>query len=76
MAELPAYLQESLNNTKAEYRRLGKSGLHISVPVLGAMSFGTPEWQSWVIDEEKVGRVVPGSGVDWITRHVFTDRST
>lgn len=30
----------SINNTKAEYRRLGKSGLRVSLPILGAMSFG------------------------------------
>ena len=27
-----------------EYRRLGKSGLRVSVPILGAMSFGDPKW--------------------------------
>ncbi|KAK0188403.1 NADP-dependent oxidoreductase domain-containing protein [Armillaria mellea] len=29
---------------KAEYRRLGNSGLRVSVPVLGAMAFGSPQW--------------------------------
>jgi aryl-alcohol dehydrogenase-like predicted oxidoreductase len=42
----------SINETKAEYRQLGKSGLRVSVPILGAMSFGDPSWQPWVIDEE------------------------
>lgn len=46
-------LQESVEATKAEYRQLGKSGLRISVPIVGAMSYGDPEWQSWVLDEEK-----------------------
>jgi len=36
-----------------EYRQLGKSGLKISVPIVGAMSFGSPEWASWVIGEEE-----------------------
>ncbi|KAF9264994.1 Aldo/keto reductase [Marasmius fiardii PR-910] len=36
-----------------EYRRLGEAGLKVSVPILGAMSFGSPEWQSWVLGEEK-----------------------
>jgi aryl-alcohol dehydrogenase-like predicted oxidoreductase len=31
---------------------LGKSGLKISKIVLGAMSFGSSEWQPWVLDEE------------------------
>jgi aryl-alcohol dehydrogenase-like predicted oxidoreductase len=37
-----------------EYVNLGKSGLRVSIPILGAMSIGHPEWAPWVIDEEKV----------------------
>lgn len=33
--------------------RLGDSGLKISKVILGAMSYGTPDWQEWVLDEEK-----------------------
>lgn len=44
-------LLDAYNATKVEYKRLGSSGLRISVPVLGAMSFGDPKWNSWVIDE-------------------------
>ncbi|KAI4215920.1 MAG: hypothetical protein LQ351_001908 [Letrouitia transgressa] len=36
-----------------EYTRLGKSGLKISKIILGAMSYGSPDWQGWVLDEEK-----------------------
>jgi len=36
----------------AEYRQLGKSGLRVSVPILGAMSFGDKRWAPWVIEEE------------------------
>uniref|UniRef100_D8Q4S2 NADP-dependent oxidoreductase domain-containing protein n=1 Tax=Schizophyllum commune (strain H4-8 / FGSC 9210) TaxID=578458 RepID=D8Q4S2_SCHCM len=38
----------------AKYVQLGKSGLRISVPILGAMSYGNPKWASmqWVLDEE------------------------
>lgn len=39
----------------AEYRQLGKSGLRVSVPILGAMSFGDKRWQEWVIEEDEVG---------------------
>lgn len=39
---------------QAEYRQLGKSGLRVSVPILGAMSFGDKRWQPWVIEEDKV----------------------
>lgn len=34
-----------------EYTRLGQSGLKISKVVLGTMSYGSSEWQSWVLDE-------------------------
>lgn len=36
---------------KMEYTRLGNSGLKISKVVFGAMSFGSSEWQEWVINE-------------------------
>ncbi|TFK62212.1 Aldo/keto reductase [Pluteus cervinus] len=39
--------------TQVEYRRLGKTGLRVSVPVTGAMSFGSKEWGSWIIEEEQ-----------------------
>jgi hypothetical protein len=44
---------KSINETKAEYQKLGKSGLRVSVPILGAMSFGSKEWQPWVIEEDE-----------------------
>ncbi|KAI5805173.1 aldo-keto reductase-like protein [Geopyxis carbonaria] len=34
-----------------ESNRLGRSGLKISKIVLGAMSYGTPAWAPWVLDE-------------------------
>ncbi|KAI0942653.1 hypothetical protein AcW1_003226 [Taiwanofungus camphoratus] len=37
----------------AEYRQLGKSGLRVSVPVLGGMTVGNPKWSPWVLPEEK-----------------------
>jgi aryl-alcohol dehydrogenase-like predicted oxidoreductase len=32
---------------------LGKSGLKVSRVILGAMSYGSSEWQPWVLDEEE-----------------------
>ena len=32
--------------------RLGKSGLKVSRIILGCMSYGTPEWQPWVLGED------------------------
>jgi len=50
---IPQSLKESVENSKAEYVNLGKSGLRVSIPILGAMSIGHPEWAPWVVDEEK-----------------------
>lgn len=36
-----------------EYRRLGSSGLRVSVPIVGAMSFGSDKWFPWVVNEDK-----------------------
>jgi len=33
--------------------RLGKSGLKISKVILGAMSYGSSDWQEWVLNEEE-----------------------
>ncbi len=46
-------IKELLKGSKAEYRQLGKSGLRVSVPILGAMSIGDKKWQPWVIEEEE-----------------------
>ncbi|KIK00144.1 hypothetical protein K443DRAFT_679415 [Laccaria amethystina LaAM-08-1] len=35
------------------YVRLGSSGLKVSKIILGCMSYGSPEWQSWVLPEEE-----------------------
>jgi len=46
--QVPESLQKSVEATKVDYVKLGKSGLKVSVPILGAMSFGSPDWASWV----------------------------
>ncbi|KAL7282842.1 Aldo/keto reductase [Trametes coccinea BRFM310] len=38
---------------KMEYVRLGNSGLKVSKMILGCMSYGSPEWQEWVLPEEE-----------------------
>jgi aryl-alcohol dehydrogenase-like predicted oxidoreductase len=38
---------------KIEYRQLGKSGLRVSVPIIGAMSYGSSEWLDWVLNADK-----------------------
>src|ERR1700674_3053883 len=34
-----------------EYLRLGSSGLRVSRLCLGTMTYGTPTWRPWVLDE-------------------------
>lgn len=46
-------MDDLLKESKAEYRQLGKSGLRVSVPILGAMSFGDKKWLPWVLDEDE-----------------------
>jgi 1-deoxyxylulose-5-phosphate synthase len=36
-----------------DYLNLGKTGLKVSRICLGTLTFGTPEWRDWVLDEEK-----------------------
>jgi hypothetical protein len=57
--ELPPSLKKSLENSKAEYVRLGKSGLKISVPIMEAMSLGSKHWAPWLIEEEEVSAFFP-----------------
>ncbi|WP_307353228.1 aldo/keto reductase [Caulobacter ginsengisoli] len=35
-----------------DYVRLGRTGLKVSKLVLGCMTYGTPTWRPWVLDEE------------------------
>ena len=77
MSDLPERLKESLAGTKVEYRRLGKSGLRVSVPVLGCMSYGDPQWFPWVLDEEKSLPLIKAAydrGVNtWDTADVYSN---
>lgn len=43
-----------MSSTQVEYRQLGKSGLRVSVPILGAMSIGNKAWGQWIIEESEV----------------------
>ena len=36
-----------------EYVRLGKTGIQVSRICLGVMTYGTPQWRPWVLDEEQ-----------------------
>ncbi|KAG6834075.1 hypothetical protein H0H93_012119, partial [Arthromyces matolae] len=62
---------------KIEYRQLGKSGLRVSVPIVGAMSFGSPEWADWVIGKEATFKVLQAAwdlGINTIdTANVYSN---
>ncbi|KIY49428.1 Aldo/keto reductase [Fistulina hepatica ATCC 64428] len=44
--------------SQVSYRRLGNSGLRVSVPIVGAMSFGSKQWQPWVVEEGEAHEVL------------------
>ncbi|GAB1523614.1 hypothetical protein RhiTH_006764 [Rhizoctonia solani] len=44
---------QSTSDKKMTYVRLGNSGLKVSKIILGTMSYGSPEWQGWVLNEEE-----------------------
>ncbi|EMA52226.1 aldo/keto reductase [Halococcus salifodinae] len=41
-----------------EYTTLGSTGMEVSRICLGCMSFGTPEWRDWVLDEEESEEII------------------
>ena len=54
LENVPPSVKESIEHSKADYRQVGKSGLRVSVPILGAMSIGDRVWAPWVIGEDEV----------------------
>ncbi|UPX18767.1 uncharacterized protein EKO05_0009058 [Ascochyta rabiei] len=66
-----------LKESKAEYRQLGKSGLRVSVPILGAMSIGSRKWQSWVLEEEEALPLLKAAWdrglTTWDTANVYSN---
>lgn len=48
-----SHILSSLPPREAEYRQVGKSGLRVSVPILGGMTFGSPKWSPWVLPPDQ-----------------------
>ncbi|KAG8889330.1 hypothetical protein FRB98_004947 [Tulasnella sp. 332] len=46
-------MSSALRDNEVKYVRLGKTGLRVSVPILGCMGFGSDQWQPWVLNEDK-----------------------
>jgi len=73
----PEALKISVENTKVDYVRVGKSGLKVSVPILGAMSFGDSRWLPWVVNEDKALPLLKAAyerGINtWDTANVYSN---
>jgi len=41
-----------------EYTTLGSTGMEVSRICLGCMSFGSPEWRDWVLDEDESRKII------------------
>ncbi|KAJ5363622.1 uncharacterized protein N7496_009335 [Penicillium cataractarum] len=76
-SQLPKLLAESIENSKAEYRQLGKSGLRVSVPIFGAMSIGHKEWMPWLVEEQEALPLLKAAfdrGLNtWDTANVYSN---
>ena len=76
MADLTP-VQKSIEDTQSTFKRLGTSGLHVSVPILGAMSFGDKEWQDWVLEEDEALPLLKAAydrGITtWDTANVYSN---
>ncbi|MCJ1303142.1 hypothetical protein MMC08_005949 [Hypocenomyce scalaris] len=77
MGDMPEALRESLEHSKAEYKQLGKSGLRVSIPILGAMSIGHQDWAPWVLGEEESLPILKAAydrGLNtWDTANVYSN---
>lgn len=60
-----------------EYTRLGSSGLKISNPIVGGMSFGDSRWQEWVTEEAETLPILKAAydkGINtWDTANVYSN---
>ncbi|KFY12891.1 hypothetical protein V491_06611 [Pseudogymnoascus sp. VKM F-3775] len=77
MAPLPEGVAKSLDETKVDYKLVGNSGLRVSVPIIGCMSIGNPEWASWVQGPEKALPLLKAAydrGINtWDTANIYSN---
>ena len=75
--EIPLSLRQSIEHSKCEYRRLGSSGLTVSVPIFGCMSFGDPRTLDWAIGEDEALPLLKAAydrGLNtWDTANVYSN---
>ncbi|RYP33088.1 hypothetical protein DL767_004873 [Monosporascus sp. MG133] len=55
---VPKSLSESIAATKAEYRKVGDSGLRVSNPIMGTLGFGDRRWLPWCLEEEEASQLL------------------
>ncbi|KAF2816022.1 aldo-keto reductase-like protein [Mytilinidion resinicola] len=72
-----ANIDHLLAESKAEYRQLGKSGLRVSVPILGAMSLGDKRTLPWSLEEKEALPILKAAydrGVNtWDTANTYSN---
>ncbi|KFY50884.1 hypothetical protein V496_09107 [Pseudogymnoascus sp. VKM F-4515 (FW-2607)] len=77
MAAIPEGVAKSLEQTKVDYRLVGNSGLRVSVPIIGCMSIGNPEWANWVAGPEKALPLLKAAydrGINtWDTANIYSN---
>ncbi|KAK7983366.1 hypothetical protein PG989_010768 [Apiospora arundinis] len=78
--EVPAALRASIASTKVEYRRVGRSGLRVSNPILGTLGIGNPDWMSWSLGEEEASQLLHAAyhrGINtWDTANAYSNGQT
>lgn len=52
--------------------RLGSSGLKVSKIILGCMSYGSPDWQNWVLPEKEAIEHIKFAYVLYLDVHTVT----
>ncbi|KAH8810604.1 aldo/keto reductase [Xylogone sp. PMI_703] len=74
---MSASLARAVKDTSVEYRNLGKSGLRVSYPILGGMSFGDSRWLDWVLNEDQALPILKRAydlGINtWDTANVYSN---
>ncbi|KAI1334343.1 Aldo/keto reductase [Xylariaceae sp. FL0016] len=77
LQQIPLTLQASIESTRVEYRKLGRSGLRVSNPILGGLQFGSSQWLPWVMDEEKATHLLKQAydyGINtWDTANTYSN---
>lgn len=73
----PPSLQKTLEDTKVDYVQLGSSGLRVSWPILGCMSFGDPEFNPIILGEEQSLEILKAAwdrGIStWDTANMYSN---